>query len=133
MSDIDSASARDSKTLMNVFLDGEKLFEWEATGAELAKLVATLPEECKPMGTTPDAVAQQVLLMMRRTGRWPSDDPKVQRGTRRYIIYLALTMQAPNGFRLADFAGLENYIDVRFSIGRDKLRIDFSGQTRADS
>jgi hypothetical protein len=38
---------RDSKSLMNVFLDGEKLFEWEASGAELGKLVSTLQSSAR--------------------------------------------------------------------------------------
>jgi hypothetical protein len=50
-----------------------------------------------------------------------------------YVTYLALTMQWPDGSRVADFASLENYVDVRFSISDDKLMADVSGRTRAAS
>jgi hypothetical protein len=50
-----------------------------------------------------------------------------------YITYLALTMQRPDGSRIADYAGLENVIDIRFSISGGKLTADVSGRTRAAS
>ena len=53
-----------------------------------------------------------------------------------YIAWLALQARAENGVRVADYADLENYVDVNFRIGEGEdgasWGAEVRGRTKAD-
>jgi hypothetical protein len=126
------AQSRDSTTLI-ISLNGEKLFEWIAGGAEIARLQENLSERCRASGfeVTPEQMARQILFDIYRGVRLPG-----QRGHNEYIIGLALRVQM-NGVSAADYVGLENRIEVNFEVteGEDGgliLTTSVQGMTRGD-
>jgi len=114
------AHAHDAKTSITVWLDGHELFTWDATGVEIAKFLAKLPEWRKASGSTatPKQDALGTLLHIQAHGYQLFSEPDVRRDQMDFIAYLALLAEK-DGMKIADLAGLENRVGVHFTIERD--------------
>ena len=124
-------------TVLRISLDGELLFEWEGDRAAIERLHEALSEKCRTADLIPETVALACLRRIHRQGRWVSSSRAGKRGEMAYIAWLALQTRAENGVRVADYAGLENHVDVNFRIeeGPDGASwgAEIRGRTKSDS